>query len=166
MTTKTKLIIISIISSLAFFNAFYLSYDWLFAVQSASSLYFPIWNISWGGSFCDISETLSCSTVLQNPLSQIYWIPFPVIALFVYPLIFIVTLLWLFWKIKKHFKILTIMWAGWILFNWYFIYQEIFNIWAFCPLCLLCSAIIITIFVLSVTEARKECIKNKNKLYV
>jgi uncharacterized membrane protein len=81
----------------------------------------------------------------------------------VYPIIFLVALFWIFGKIKKHFKILTAMWAGWIMFNWYFIYQETFNIGAFCPLCLLCSAIIITIFSLSIIEARKECIANKKK---
>jgi hypothetical protein len=36
MTTKTKLIIISVLSVIAFFNAFYLSYDWLFAVQETA----------------------------------------------------------------------------------------------------------------------------------
>lgn len=161
MSTKTKLIIISILSVLALFNAGYLSYDWIFSVQSATSLYFPVWDITWGGSFCDINSTLSCSAVLQNPLSQIYWIPFPVFALFVYPVILIIALLWLAWKIKKHFKILSALSLFWIMFNWYFIFQETFNIGAFCPLCLMCSAIIISIFILSFTEMRKECIANK-----
>jgi uncharacterized membrane protein len=34
-------------------------------------------------------------------------------------------------------------------FNSYIIYMETFYIWAFCPLCLLCSAIIVTIFITS-----------------
>lgn len=161
MTKKTKLIIICIISVLAFFNAFYLSYDWLFSVESASSLYFPVGDVSLGGSFCDINDTLSCSAVLQNPLSQIFWIPFPVFAMFVYPIMLLVGLLWFFWKIKNTFGILSSMAIGWIMFNWYFIYQEAFNIKAFCPLCLFCSAIIITIFVLSFIEVRKECLLKK-----
>lgn len=156
MKNNTKLIIILVLTVLALFNASYLSYDWLFSIQSASSLYFPVWDITWGGSFCDINETLSCSAVLQNPLSQIYWIPFPIFALFVYPIIFIVALLGLLWKMKKHFKILAIIATFGIMFNWYFIYQETFNIGAFCPLCLMCTAIILTILSLSSSEALKK----------
>lgn len=162
MHRKTKLKIILIISLLAFANAFYLSYDWIFDVTSTNSMYFlPANNIWWGWSFCDINETLSCSAVLSNPLSQIYWIPFPVIALFVYPIIFIVALLWYYKKINNTFKILLTMWLAWIMFNWYFIFKEIFYIWAFCPLCLMCSIIIITIATLSGTEVRKKYIENK-----
>ena len=154
MKKKTKLLVISIISLGALFNAFYLSYDWLFAVN----------DVLWGwNSFCNINDTFSCTTVLEHPLSQIYWIPFPVIALLVYPIIIIVALLWYFKNIVNHFKILFAMAIGWIMFNWYFIYQETFNIWAFCPLCLLCTAIIISIACMSWSEVRKECIKNKKK---
>lgn len=158
MTSKTKLTIISIISVLAFFNATYLSYDWLFpSIDTASNLYFPVaWWVETGSSFCDINETLSCSTVLQHPLAQIFGIPFPVIAMVVYPLIFIIALLWYFSKIKSHFKALILMSFWWIMFNSYFIYQETVNIWAFCPLCLLCSLIIITIFILSLIEILKK----------
>ncbi len=164
MSKKTKLIIISIISVLAFFNAFYLSYDWIFNIEQNNSLYFlPMWDFVWNSSFCDINETFSCSVVLSNPLSQIYWIPFPIIALFVYPVIFFIAILWYFRKIKNVFTILFWMWISWIMFNWYFIYQEIFNIGAFCPLCLLCSAIILTISFLSWSEVIKKNIKNKKK---
>ena len=105
MTIKTKLIIISILSFWAFLNAFYLSYDWIFVVQNIeNNMYFPIWDISWWSSFCDINETLSCSSVLENPLSQIYGIPFPILAMIVYPIILLIALLWIFWKIKKCFK--------------------------------------------------------------
>lgn len=160
MTKKTKLIIISVISVLAFLNAFYLWYDWIFSVEKTESLYFlPLW-ATWS-SFCDINETLSCSAVLSNPLSQIYWVPFPIIALFVYPIIFLVAILWMIWKIKNSFKILAIMWISWMMFNWYFIFQETFRIWAFCPLCLICSLIITTIFTLSFLEVRKDCKEKK-----
>ena len=163
MTKKTKLKIIIIVSILAFFNAFYLSYDWLFAIESAKSLYFPVWNIASGWTFCDINDTLSCSAVLQDPASQIFGIPFPVFAMFVYPIMLIIALLWYFKKCKKTFEILSTMALLWIMFNWYFIYQETFTICAFCPLCLICSAIIITIFTLSFLEVRKKCIENKKK---
>ena len=157
MTKKIKLIIISIISALAFFNASYLSYDWIFSTPSPTSLYFPVWNITSWWSFCDINETLSCSAVLQDPGSQIFWIPFPVIAMLVYPIIFLISIFGIIWKIRKNvFKILLAMWVWWILFNWYFIFQEIFYIWAFCPLCLLCSLIIITIASISFSEVIKK----------
>jgi len=164
MKKKTKLITIAVLSVLATFNAFYLSYDWIFTVDEASSLYFlATESTAVGWSFCDINETLSCSAVLSHPLSQIYWIPFPLIALFVYPIILLVTILGILKKYKYVFKTLALMSVGWIMFNGYFIYQETFNIWAFCPLCLICSAIILTIFGLSATEVKKECIKNKKK---
>ncbi len=164
MHRKTKLKIIIIISLIAFCDAFYLWYDWIFSVEQSTSMYFlPTSDISWWSSFCDINQTLSCSSVLSNPLSQIYWVPFPVIALFVYPIIILISLLGYFKKIKKTFKILLAMWIGWVMFNWYFIYQETFKIGAFCPLCLLCSAIIITIATLSGTEVRKKYIENKKK---
>jgi len=150
---------------MALINAFYLSYDWIFSVDQSASMYFlPANNITWWWSFCDINDTLSCSAVLSNPLSQIYWVPFPVIALFVYPIIILVALLWIFNKIKYDTRILMFMWLGWIMFNWYFIYQETFNIWAFCPLCLLCSAIIITIALLAWSQELKNCRERKNKL--
>ncbi|MDP2090248.1 MAG: vitamin K epoxide reductase family protein [Candidatus Gracilibacteria bacterium] len=162
MHRKTKLKIIIIISFIAFINAFYLSYDWIFAVEQTQSMYFlPANNITGGGSFCDINETLSCSAVLSNPLSQIYGIPFPLIALFVYPIIILVALLGYFKKIKNTFKILLVMGLAGIMFNGYFIFQEIFNIGAFCPLCLMCSIIIITIATLSGTEVCKKYIENK-----
>lgn len=164
MTKKTKLIIITIIATIALWDAFYLSYDWIFNVEQSKSIYFlPTWNISWWWSFCDINETLSCSAVLSNPLSQIYWVPFPVIALFVYPIIILVALLWIFEKFKKSTKVLMFMWFAWMMFNGYFIYQETFKINAFCPLCLLCSAIITTIAILSLTDVVKECRENKLK---
>lgn len=153
MNKKTKLTIIIVISILAFFNAFYLSYDWLFPTKELVS---ETWNFfslnDSSSSFCDINETLSCSSVLQSPLAQIFGIPFPVFAMIVYPIILIVALLWFFSKIKNYFRILTFLSAAGILFNAYFIYQETFNIGAFCPLCLICSAIIITIFTLSFSE--------------
>jgi uncharacterized membrane protein len=44
---------------------------------------------------------------------------------------------------------------GGICFNGYFIYQEAFYIWSFCPLCLMCTGIIITILGISVFGMKK-----------
>lgn len=160
MQQKTKLKIILVIAILAFFNAFYLSSDWIFwvdQVAQTSTSFYPIWNQASGWKFCDINETLSCTTVLQHDAAQLFWVPFPVIALFVYPIIFIIALLGFLWRMRKHFWWLATLWIGGMMFNGYFIYQETFTIKAFCPLCLICSAIIITIFTLSFLEVRKEC---------
>ena len=134
-----KLIAICILSFIAFVNASYLTYNNYKIEQN-------IWKI---GSFCDINNTLSCSNVLASPYSKIFWIPFTAYAMLVYPIIFVIAFLWITLVLKKPERVLVILWWGWILFNSYFIYQEFANIWSYCPLCMLCSAIIITIFVLA-----------------
>jgi len=45
--------------------------------------------------------------------------------------------------------------AGGMCFNGYYIYQEAFHIGSFCPLCLVCSAIIVSIFGIAVYGMRK-----------
>lgn len=128
-----KYLIIMILSIIATFNAGYLTHL----------------AYSEGESFCDINAKYSCSTSLNSPETSIFGIPFPAFALVVYPVIFFIALRW--WRKKggKQFTFLARLSAGGILFNGYFIYQE-YAIGAYCPLCLLCSAIIITIFILSV----------------
>lgn len=145
-----KLITICILATVAFLNATYLTTQ-NYKIEQATDK----WQIS---SFCDLSSTLSCTNVLASPYSKIFWMPFTAIAMAVYPLIFLIAFLGIYWIIKKPFSILIFMWAWWILFNSYFIYQEYANIWAYCPLCILCSAIIITISILSwiwVRESKK-----------
>jgi uncharacterized membrane protein len=97
---------------------------------------------------CDINNTFSCSSVFSNNFSWIFWVPFSMIAMFVYPLIAIIALLWIFWKINNPFKILFIIWIWWLIFNGYVVYNE-YMIWAYCLLCLICTAIIILILILS-----------------
>lgn len=102
-----------------------------------------------GPSFCDINDTLSCNTVLAHPAAQVFGLPFPVIALGVYPLLLIVAILGYTQKITSAWKWLRRLSLWWILFNSYIIFQEAFVIKAFCPLCLLCTLIIIIIHLLS-----------------
>lgn len=111
-----------------------------------------------GSSFCDINNRWSCANVVNHPAAYIAGIPFPAIALVVYPIIILIAIMWLYCKDwgKKNYKILTLLSAGWILFNSYIIYQETFVINAFCPLCLMCTAIIISIFIISLTGWRKK----------
>jgi uncharacterized membrane protein len=135
---KKKYFVILILSVIATINAAYLTY---IAYSNSSSV-------------CDISETLSCGNVLNSPDTQIFGIPFPAIALLVYPIIFLIA----FFSHKKNrnnFKILLGISGGGILFNSYFIYQE-YLLGSYCPLCLLCSIVIITIFILSYIETFKK----------
>lgn len=138
---RNKLIIIIILSLVAVFNAGYLT-------NSAYELLQSKVNSTWILPFaCDINSTFSCSWVFTHNFSRPFWIPFSLIALFVYPAIILIATLWLFWKIKKHFTILFYMWIAWFLFNSYFIINEII-VNTYCPLCLMCTAIIISVAIL------------------
>ena len=132
---KKKLFVIITLCIVAIINAWYLTH------MAYSQLSWP--------SFCDISDTISCSSVFNNTASQIFGIPFPVIALVVYPVLLLFAFLWYNNKISSHRFWLRWFSLGWMLFNAYIIYQETFVIKAFCPLCLLCTAIIITIHILT-----------------
>lgn len=132
---RKKLLIVMVLCVIAIFNAAYLTH---MAYSQLS-----------GPSFCDISNTLSCTSVFNHTASQIFGIPFPVIALVVYPILLLIAFLWYRNIISHHRTWLRWFSFWWMLFNWYIIYQEAFVIKAFCPLCLLCTAIIITIHILT-----------------
>lgn len=139
-----KFTIIIILSLIATFNAAYLSCK-AFGI-------FDSWS-----SFCDINSKRSCANVVNHPAAFIGPVPFPTVALVVYPVIIAIAIMGLYCSTpRKNFQILTFLSAGGILFNSYFIAQEAFVIKAFCPLCLLCTAIIITIFGLSITGWKKK----------
>jgi uncharacterized membrane protein len=135
-----KYLIIAFLSIIASINAAYLT---SVAYSALSS------------SFCDISETFSCSKAFTQPETMFFGYPFPAIALIVYPIIFLLAMIFFSRKNKSGFKILALISGGGIIFNSYFIYQE-YLIGTYCPLCLLCSAIIITIFALSLSEIFKK----------
>ena len=130
-----KLIIIIILCIIAIFNAAYLT------------------NLAYselaGPSFCDINSTLSCNSVLAHPAAQFFGVPFPVIALVVYPILLIIAVLGYSKTITNHRIRLRRLSLWGIAFNSYVISQEAFVIKAFCPLCLICTAIIITIHILT-----------------
>ncbi len=111
-----------------------------------------------GSTFCDINSRRSCANVVNHPAAYVWPLPFPAIALVVYPVIILLAGLGLAASNKKkYYKTLSYLSAAGILFNWYFIGQEFFVIKAFCPLCLLCTAIIISIFLISLSG---NCKKN------
>lgn len=153
-----KLIAICILSLVAFFNAAYLTMQ-DYKIQNATDKT----SIS---SFCDLNNTLSCTNVLASPYSRVFWLPFPAIALVVYPIIFLIAYLGLNRIIKKPFHILAAMWAWWMMFNWYFISMEFLYIWSYCPLCLWCSVIITTIFILWVIWIFNPIKEDKPKTFI
>ncbi len=142
-----KYLIIAALAAIGIFNAFYLSipaYQYWNGADSAALQMMP----------CDLSESLSCSGILQSPRAIIFSlgdmkVAFPMIAAVVYPILFIIAL-WGWWsKTLLPARVLTGLSAGGILFNSYVISQEII-VGVFCPLCAMCTVIIVTICVLSV----------------
>lgn len=148
---KKKYIVIVILSVIALFNATYLS-------QKAYYQQFD--HMMSGNSVCDISSTMSCSLVLQSPYSKVFGVPFPYIALFVYPIILIIALMGAKRGTTSNAKFLSVISLMGMLFNFFVMYCEIVYVKAFCPLCSVCTLIIITIFILSVSILKKSTVQN------
>ena len=142
-----KYLIIAVLAAIGIFNAIYLSipaYEYWNGANSAALQLMP----------CDLSEKLSCSGILQNPRAIIFSInefkvAFPMIAVIVYPILFLLALWGWFSKSTLPAKLLTGMALGGMCFNSYVIYQETI-VGVFCPLCAMCTVIIVSIFVLSI----------------
>lgn len=95
-----KYLIILILAVIAFANATYLSYEayqFWFASNAEALRSLP----------CDLSATLSCSGILSNPRALVFGIPFPMIAMVVYPIIFLLALSGYLRKSLTEAKILT-----------------------------------------------------------
>ncbi|NCO97864.1 vitamin K epoxide reductase family protein [Candidatus Gracilibacteria bacterium] len=141
---KKLFIAIMVLAAIAFGNAVYLTnqaYTLKAKIAESTGSY---------STFCDINSTFSCSNVLISPRAQFFGFPFPALAMLVYPVIFLIALLGYLGICRKSFPILAGMATAGICFNGYYIYQEAFYIGSFCPLCLVCSAIIVTILGISV----------------
>lgn len=136
-----------VLAGVAILNAAYLSYKaYFFRFVDPTGL----------SSFCDFSSTASCSEVLRHPLSQVFGVSFPWVALVVYPVLF--ALAWLGFK-KQSFtqaKALAVLAFLGMCFNGFIIYREIAFIKAYCLLCLLCTVIIVSIFLLSIKLIQEE----------
>lgn len=143
--TKKYAIIIGL-ALVAIVNASYLSYkSYIYHFVNTKNL----------TTICDFSRFSSCTDVLRNPLSLVFGIPFPWIALVVYPILLGLAV----YGYKKASivpaKIIMVLSAMGMSFNSFIIYREIRYIHAYCILCLICTAIIITIFALSVSMVRE-----------
>lgn len=140
-----KYIVIMVLAAVAIVNAGYLSlkaYGYHFAAKPELS------------TACDAFGMGSCSDVLRHPLSLVLGIPFPFIALLVYPILFLIA-----WRGYRKStlapaKILAVLSGMGMSFNGFIIYREIFFIHQYCLLCLLCTVIIISIFFLSLALMR------------
>lgn len=156
MTTKTKLIIIIILSVLAFVNSFYLAYGWLFSVEAIVNPYIQGWNISqiWW-TFCDINDTFSCSEVINSEYSKLFWIPFSIFGILMFFIIWLLSVIWILKNNKYIIKIIAILTWFWVIFNFYLFYLEIFVINAFCPVCIAISVSLFSIFFISLSSVLK-----------
>ncbi|MBP9779428.1 vitamin K epoxide reductase family protein [Candidatus Gracilibacteria bacterium] len=146
-----KYLIIAVLAAIGVFNAAYLSYHaygFWFGANADALRFLP----------CDISSVFSCSDILKNPRALIFGLPFPMIALIVYPILLIISLIGWFSKKTCPAKVLTGLALGGMCFNSYVIYQE-FIVGIFCPLCAMCTAIIVIIFFISISIWKGE---NKN----
>lgn len=147
---KKLFIAIMVLAAIAFGNAVYLTnqaYTLKTKLAESAGTY---------SSFCDINSTFSCSNVLISPRAQFFGFPFPALAMLVYPVIFLIALLGYLGICRKAFPILAGMAIGGMCFNGYYIYQEAFYIGSFCPLCLACSAIIVTILGLALWGMKQK----------
>jgi uncharacterized membrane protein len=146
-----KYLIILALTLIGFGSALYLSipaYQYWNGADSAALQSMP----------CDISSTLSCSGILQNPRAIIFSIgdfhvAFPMIALVVYPLFFQLALAGYITRKIIFAKIITVMAISGMMFNGYVISQEVI-VGIFCPVCALCTIIITTIAILGGTMWR------------
>ncbi len=145
-----KYLFIIVLACIAIVNAAYLSLKAYEISQGVD----PSATISLLTAVCDINDTFSCTDALADPLSRPFGIPFPYIALVVYPVLLIIALVGYLKRSYTYAKALAVLSFLGICFNGYIITMETFYIRAYCPLCLFCSAIIITIFITSLLILR------------
>lgn len=144
MKAAAKTIII--LSILGVLNAGYLTY--LFVQERQGGL---------TTTFCDINNTLSCSSVITSPYAQLFGVPICTIALFVYPFLILLAALSLKEKTPKdYFFALGILSAMGTTMNLIYIYNEFAYIGAFCILCIVCGLLIITNLIVSIIGYSKS----------
>jgi len=143
---KNKYLLIVILCLVALVNAVYLSYE-------AYQYMYTGFEVS---SVCDLSQSVSCSEVLKSPYSRVFGIPFPWIALAVYPILLAFAYMGYRTKEISYAKVIQVLSLLGMLFNFFIIYREMFYIFAYCILCLICTLIIISIFAISTSIIRED----------
>jgi len=148
---KNKFISIIILAIIWTLDAAYLTYS-AYLSKAQTKVFGWGWDLWFA---CDVNSTFSCSSVFNENFAWIMWIPFSWIALAIYPILVIIAILGLKWKMKKSLKTLLIMSILWLIFNLYIIANE-YVVWVYCLLCLLCTAIIISIWTLSIIWIKND----------
>lgn len=140
-----KYLVIMVLAAVAIVNAAYLSYKaYGYHFAGAPEL----------STACDAFGAGSCSDVLKSPLSLVFGIPFPFVALAVYPVLFLIAFYGYRTSSLAPARALAVLSGMGMGFNGFIIYREIFFIHEYCLLCLFCTAIIISIFFLSLNLMR------------
>ncbi|WP_347986010.1 vitamin K epoxide reductase family protein [Methylomonas sp. AM2-LC] len=127
-------------STIGMLNAGYLTY--LYWQETADS------NVI---GLCDINSTLSCSSVISSPYAQFLGVPVCSIALFVYPILMVLA-----WQLlskthtRNRFYAITIIAAMGLMLNLVYVYNEVVYIQKLCPLCLFCTLLILTDFLMAI----------------
>jgi uncharacterized membrane protein len=143
---KSSALTIIIVSVIGMANAIYLTI--LFLLDK------------WGEaekSFCDISASVSCTSVITSQYAQFLGVPVCTIALFVYPVM--IALAWMTFKRKKTrnlFYAISLLSAMGLMLNIVYIYNEMVYIKALCMLCILCTVFIATDLVMSILGYSKS----------
>ena len=148
---KIKLYIIALLGLLWTLDAAYLTNE-AYKIKNTVKVFGQPDNLWF---VCDVNSTFSCSSVFNENFAWILWLPFSEIALAIYPIFIIIAILALNKKLKNSFKIILIIAILWIIYNWYIIVNE-FMLWSYCLMCLGCTAIIITIWTLSIFWLKNE----------
>lgn len=144
MKTSAKIIIIA--SSLGMMNAIYLSYLFIREKSGISDV-----------GFCDVNSSISCSSVITSPYAQFLGVPVCTIALFVYPILIVLAWLTLVRnKTKNLFYAISLLSAMGLMLNLVYIYNEVVYIQSLCPLCILCTLLILTDLVMSIRGYAKS----------
>jgi uncharacterized membrane protein len=112
MSSKTRYWIVIVLCVIALINAVYLTYH-------AYSL-----SMSTGPSRCDVNDRWSCTNVLAAPESKIFGVPFPAIAMVVYPILLAIAGAGLTGRMRHAWKRLAALSAGGMMFNGYIIFVE------------------------------------------
>lgn len=101
--------------------------------------------------FCTSDSWLDCGKVLHGPYDNIFGIPFAILGLIGFVMIFLFSVIRLaHWgrDYTKNFFLVVLFFAFFgAVVSWYLTYLELFVIYAICPYCLTCFVLITIILI-------------------
>lgn len=101
---------------------------------------------------CNVSNLINCDAVISGPVAKTFGIPTPLYGLIGY----IVILIAVFRRQTK--LLLTVAFFG-LFFCLWIAYIELFQLKVICPVCILCQATMLSIFLLSLKVYRDLNVK-------